>query len=135
MIPAQHHYEATYRHEEDGRTWYSSRPVIGWNEDGEPLVVEDSHGHLVRAAYAGKLEHVEKSHGPVVGTLPPGGWQVVYEEGDKPRVDPLLGWLVRADGTVEPADMSVDAVSLNPTRASNFIRLLSPDEEAPTELD
>lgn len=66
---------------------------------------------------------------PVVSALPGAGWAAEYllPDGTTQRY-PLIAWLVRADGTLEPLDMGEDGYAEDPRGAQNFARLVQPEE-------
>lgn len=67
---------------------------------------------------------------PVVAALPGNGWRAVYRLADGTEASsPIVAWLVHQDGDVQPVDVDSDGITDNPKGASNFVRLLHPDEE------
>lgn len=136
MIPAQHPYQARFKHAmNSGKTRYSHKPVIAWDDDGHALVADESRGCLVMASSYSNFDGVSESRDPVVGVIPGGGWRALYNDDGKASVDPLIAWLVHPDGSVVPVDTDNDGITSIPTEVSNFVRLLPPGEEPPTELE
>ncbi|MEU5557948.1 hypothetical protein AB0H47_17745 [Streptomyces globisporus] len=105
MIPAQHPYRADYQQEVGGRTVYSSKPVIAWDDEGQALVVDERSGRLVPANNGRTFTGLSKGEYPVVGAIPGGGWSVRFKSPDGTFTeDPLVAWTVRSDGTLTPVD-------------------------------
>jgi hypothetical protein len=131
LIPAQHPYEAHYKHESNDRTHFTSKPVIAWDEEGRPLVLHSTSHRLVPAASYSNFHGVSEAQHPVVAAIPGGGWKAVYEDEGELVTDPILVWLVRADGSVSPVDGDRTGDTDNPINVSNFKQLLAPGEELP----
>lgn len=70
---------------------------------------------------------------PIVAALPGGGWRIEYDA-IRPKdgstfSDPVLAWLVRANGETYPISTDSSGLTDDPTDASNFRRVYHPDEE------
>lgn len=133
MIPAVTPYEVRYQREEtrpDGtkNVWWNSTPVVAWSDKGFPLVA--GKRGLVLAELLGEYELYESS-GPVVATIPGGGWRAEYKNEDN-SVDsnPVIAWVVYADGSCHPFDSTGDGYAESVNEVSNLVRVFHP-EEAP----
>ncbi|MFE0201248.1 hypothetical protein ACFWZS_30850 [[Kitasatospora] papulosa] len=128
MIPAQHPYEANYKHEENGRTVFRSKPVIAWDDEGQALVVDERSGRLVPANNRRTFTGLSEGGHPVVAAVPGGGWGARYKNDDGTfTVDPLVAWTVRSDGTLTPVDTDATGVCDDPTAMGNFDGLIAPE--------
>ncbi|WP_393063402.1 hypothetical protein [Streptomyces sp. LN549] len=133
MIPAQHPYEAHYKQEEDGRTVYSSKPVIAWDDEGQALVVDQRNGRLVPANNGRAFTGLSEGEHPVVAAIPGGGWSARFTESDgSSTVDPLVAWTVRSNGTLTPIDTDTTGLCDDATAVSNFDGLVAPGAETRT---
>ena len=107
MIAAPVGLTARYKHDEPPGHW-SHKPVIAFDDDGHPLVVGDGERDrsLVRADVYANCDGVGDDPYPsVIALLPAGGWRVVWsQEGGTEWSQPLVGWALRADGSVVPLD-------------------------------
>jgi hypothetical protein len=105
MIPAQPgryflRYEGT---KPDGKTYYfESEEVVAWNEDGEPLVLDEriDHRRQLRTGsrapnYVGVVHAAEG--GRTVQLIPGNGWMVEHKEDVNGWVSPLT---TDSDGAV-----------------------------------
>jgi hypothetical protein len=73
---------------------------------------------------------------PVTAALPANGWRAVYKDLDGSFITTqVIGWLVHADGSVQPRDVGSDGAVSNPKSCANFIQLLEPGEELPNAHD
>jgi hypothetical protein len=131
LIPAQQPHHAHYKHESNGRTHFTTKPVIAWDDDGRPLVLHSKSHRLVLADSYSNFHGVSEAPGQVVAAIPGGGWKVVYEDDGELVTDSVLLWLVRADGSVTPMDGDRTGDIDNPLSVSNFKQLLAPGEELP----
>ncbi|MDX3235682.1 hypothetical protein PV392_08275 [Streptomyces sp. ME03-5709C] len=131
MIPAPHApYEASYRHENGGRPYLTSKPVIAWDNDGTALVPDEKTGRLRAADSYSNFAGVAPAKVPAVGILPGGTWRAEFRDDDGGVVsNPVLAWLVHADGSCVPTVADADGYADDPTTASNFVRLFQPEEE------
>ncbi|MFH0244441.1 hypothetical protein ACGRHY_18955 [Streptomyces sp. HK10] len=136
IVPSQR-FTAIYRHEgsADGktRTHYTNKPVIAWDDDGNPLVVDGKTGRLRDAGSWSNYVGVHEGEPVVVAALPGDGWRAEYRDDDGTvHSSPVVAWLVYDDGSVKPADTDRDGYVDFPTTVSNFVRIYRP-EQAPTE--
>jgi hypothetical protein len=110
MIPAPRGLVALYRCE-DGRST-QERTVIAFDDEGYPLVIGglDGRRSLVRAASFDGYDGTEESlYAPVVALLPAEGWRVEWiKDGDSEWSQPLVGWGLRANGSVVPLVIDAD---------------------------
>lgn len=130
MIPATHPHEARFAHENGaGRTTYSYKPVIAWNDDGQPLVA--GKRSLVPAHSLTNFDGiVSPDVSPTVGTIPGNGWRAEFTASDGSTFsDPIIAFAVRADGTGVPLQVGADGDVDASTSASNFSRLYHPERE------
>jgi hypothetical protein len=127
VIPAIQPYVAHYKHVDNGRTYHSTKPVIAWDDDGKPLVADDSQ--LVRASRWTNYDGVMEADAPVIAALPGQGWVVEYKEDDgSTYTNPVLCWLVRSDGSTTPLDSDGTGYCDEPATVGNFVRLIPPGE-------
>jgi hypothetical protein len=64
---------------------------------------------------------------PVVAALPGADWVAVFRNDDGSEYrEPLVAWLVRADGEMEPTCVADDGSADDATTAGNFLRLIRP---------
>lgn len=131
MIPATARYEASYRHEKDGRAHFTTKPVIAWGDDGAALVADMKTGRLCDADSWSNFAGLAMADAEVVGVIPGGSWRAEHstDDGDVEST-PVLAWLVHADGSCTPTIADRDGYTDDPTTASNFIRLYEPEEES-----
>jgi hypothetical protein len=82
------------------------RAVLGFDsKTGVPMVLGDGDRRARRADYYHNFEFLEFDEAPVVAALPGQGWRVEFtDDNGESRSQPIVGWLVRADGSVTPAD-------------------------------
>ncbi|WP_051722500.1 hypothetical protein [Streptomyces albus] len=138
MIVPNQRFAAAYRHEgsADGKTHthYTSKAVVGWDDDGTPLVVDEKTGRLRDASSWRNYAGVHEGEPAVIAALPGNGWRAEYRNDDgSVHSSPIVAWLVYDDGSVKPADTDGDAYVDFPTTVSNFTRIYHPTEteEAP----
>jgi hypothetical protein len=135
MIPASNaNYVARYKQDNNGRSYFSLRPVVAWH-DGGAQVVDGRTGRLVDADSFSNFANVQADETtPVVAAVPGGGWLAEYRgEGDATFTMPVVAWNVRADGTLDPICVGSDGISGDPTEDDNFVRLYLPSEEPSTD--
>ncbi|MFF6859915.1 hypothetical protein ACFY9H_31610 [Streptomyces bacillaris] len=117
----------------DGRTVYSSKPVIAWGDEGQALVVDERSGRLVPANDRRTFIGLSEGGQPVVAAIPGGGWSARYKNEDGTfTVDPLVAWTVRSDGTFAPIDTDTTGLCDDPTASSSFDGLVAPGAETRT---
>ncbi len=108
MIPAPPGLIARYKQDESSPLAWDHRPVIAFGDDGHPLVIGGGKRDrsLVRAgAYSNYDGLGDDPYPPVVALLPAGGWRVAGAQDDGTVwSQPLVGWGLRADGSVVPLD-------------------------------
>ncbi|WP_462166489.1 hypothetical protein [Frankia sp. AiPs1] len=132
MIPAHgwHAFYQTTRVDSSGkeRKVEIEKVVVAWNDEGVPLVVDESTGNLVPAASAGKLTAVIQAG--YTHVLPGGGWMAEYREDNGILVRyPIVAWQVHSNtGLVEPVTVDNDGYSETDIKSTgNFVRLWHPD--------
>jgi hypothetical protein len=133
MIPAPPGWAARYKHTAagDGSTYWTEKRVIAWDDDGAPLVVDDETGRLIAASHWSNFDGVDQAHeSPIVSVAPAGGWISEYTLDGKKYAAPLIGWGLRADGTVVPLETDGDGyVDVSRARKDTEIRIYHPDEQ------
>lgn len=130
MIPATHPYEARFTHKnDDGRTTFSFKPVIAWDDDGQPLVA-GKRKLMVASSFTNFDRIMAADDSPVVATVPGDGWRAEFKDEDGSTIsDPVIAFAVRADGTGLPIQVGSDGEVDTSTSASNFSRLYHAEGE------
>jgi hypothetical protein len=108
MIPAPRGLTARYKQDESPLAW-DYKPVIAFGDDGHPLIVGEGKRdrNLVRAdTYANYDGLGDDLYPAIVALLPAGGWRVAWsrDDGQGEWSQPLVGWGLKADGSVVPLD-------------------------------
>jgi len=107
MIPAMG-YEVSFQLEGEEKPRWVSERVVAWADDGTPLIARalglgraDEVSHI----YGHKILswEVEEEDVPL-GVIPGGDWRATFESdnGEGSWTEPVVAWLVRADGSGEP---------------------------------
>jgi hypothetical protein len=124
MIPANGSHYVQF--EKNGKGYSPSLPVIAWDDDGFPLVI--NRGMLRRAYDLGSVARIQQDHVPVVGAVPGGGWLIdcTDDEGNS-WTTPILAWTVHADGTATPLTSDSDGVTSDATEGLASHRIYHPD--------
>jgi hypothetical protein len=136
MIPAQpgryfFRYEGT---KPDGKTYYfESEEVVAWNEDGEPLVLDEriDHRRQLRTGsrapnYVGVVHAAEG--GRTVQLIPGNGWMVEHKEEDGTRRgEPILAWALDVNGWVSPLTTDSDGAVNSLHHSRREYRVYHPD--------
>ncbi|HEX6513956.1 MAG TPA: hypothetical protein VF049_00130 [Nocardioidaceae bacterium] len=137
MIPATKPYVARYGYTTtdrngDKRDLAESRPVIAWDSDGQALVVND-RGSLIPATVPQGFQYVEEADDRrVVGVIPGGGWQMVWQLGTPDQyVEPVLCWVVCANGDVKPVGVDEDGYSETVDEFHTRPKVYPPNAEIP----
>jgi hypothetical protein len=132
MIPA-HGVVAVYERSGD----HQCLPVVAWDDDGTPLVLDPDGLGLVDATGVknGRFVALEDEAVPL-GVLPGGGWIATIPNHDGPRVEPVVGWLVYQDGSIDPLVVDIqgmvtritsgDATLDHPDRGGNSSKRCDP---------
>ncbi|MER7048341.1 hypothetical protein [Streptomyces jumonjinensis] len=136
MIPNTQPYVAISQYESttpDGvrHVNHFEDPVVAWDDEGYPLVV--SQQGLCRASDLPHFSMLSKVSRPI-GALPADGWRVEHTNEDGTIwSEPLVGWLINADGTLSPLESDdqgrVHDVYLEYDRGA--YRIYHPDSERP----
>ena len=113
MIPAPPGLSARYKHEGKRLSW-SHRRIVAFDDDSQPLVVDD-HGFILPAnTYAhfdGIVDHVDADSCGFSAIMPAGGWRYELTAPDGSRWDsPLAGWALKDDGSVVPLAVDGDGL-------------------------
>jgi hypothetical protein len=134
VIPAAHPYDARFRHESHGKTHFTTKPVIGWSDEGSAMVADHKSGRLREASSYSNFAGIAQADPATVGVIPGGGWRAEYRDDDGQSVsEPVLAWMVRGDGSCIPAAVDSTGFADDPTDASNFVCLYHPDEKPPAQ--
>jgi len=99
MIPAPPGWVAIYessRADAAGRLIERRMTVVGWDGQGDALVVDEKTGKLRLAADSGRLTEVKRVG--FTDVLPGGGWMAEFREGDALVSYPIIAWRVSVDG-------------------------------------
>ncbi|MGV9242643.1 hypothetical protein [Streptomyces sp. NPDC003710] len=130
MIPATRPFDARYRQANGDRTYFTTKPVIAWSDDGTALVPDPKTGRLVDADSYSNFAGLIAADAEVVGVIPGGSWRAEHstDDGDVEST-PVLAWLVHTDGSYTPTIADRDGYTDDPTTASNFVRLYQPEEQ------
>lgn len=134
MIPAPHTpYVARYRQENKATasTYYTTKPVVAWDDDGAAQVVDQRTGRLVDASsYSNFASVMEADTVSVVAAIPGGGWLAEYQNDDGTTFTmTIVAWNVRADGSIDAVCTDAGGVNGDPTDDEGFVRLYLPAEE------
>lgn len=124
MIPAKDGHVAIYNR---GTTGVHTRPIVAWNNDGEPLVVGDQG--LVTAWSLAGYNSVSETPAPVpVTAVPGGGWLIdcVDDDGNT-WTDAIVAWVVHSDGSLVPLGTDQHGVTGDATEGLADYRLYHPD--------
>lgn len=137
MIPATQPYVARYSYTTTGKTGdkqdrVTSRSVVAWDEDGQALVADD-RGRLTPAIGLAGFQYVEEDDDRrVVGVIPGGGWQMVWQLGTPDQLaEPVLCWLAYANGDVKPVGVDEDGYSETADEFHTRPKVYPPNAEIP----
>lgn len=130
MIPANEPYFASFKQERNGETTIVRRAVVAWDDDGIALVADYKSGTLRTvhsfSGFAGILRAPVKP----VSAIPGGGWTAVYKAADgKKYAEPLIAWVLSAEGSIEPVSGSRDGVFTRALLDETFDELVPPGEK------
>ncbi|MFD4524860.1 hypothetical protein ACFWP7_13230 [Streptomyces sp. NPDC058470] len=122
-------YEASYRHENNGQSHFTTMPVIAWRDDGAALVADMKTGRLRDADGWANFAGLRKADVPIIGVIPGEGWraEVKTDTGDTDS-RPILAWTLDAEGTCTPLVADSDGYTEDATGGVNFIRVYQPGE-------
>lgn len=130
MIPAPtpHGYEALFRRPsitEPGEHVLEDVPVVGWNEDGHPLVVHDDR--LVSGPEVDGYYGVRAAFPEPLGTVPGDGWHIEVKTEIGDWTAPVIAWLVRPWGLATPIASAPDGRVGFPQELGTAWRVWHPD--------
>lgn len=133
MIPAMRAFSAVYRTKNNR---FVHRPVIAWDDNGVPLVA--GKRRLVEASDLGIQDNIGLFTGiveaqeVVVAAVPGGGWLIdcTGEDGDT-WTEPIVSWVVRADGTATPITTDDHGLTDEATSGLASYRIYHPGVPAP----
>jgi hypothetical protein len=129
MIPATARYEANYRQENNGRAYFTTKPVLAWGDDGAALVADMETGRLRDADSWANFGGLRKADAPIIGVIPGEGWraEIKTDTGDTDS-RPILTWTLDAEGTCTPLVADPDGYAEDATGGVDFIRVYQPGE-------
>lgn len=128
LISATGH-DALFRHTPaNGKPYVTRRPVIAWDEHGNAYVHDQQWGGLRRAGDIEGYRGTQTATPPVVSAIPATGWMAEYDDNGTKSMEPVIAWLVHADGGVEPVSVGLDGGGFDPSGVDGFIRLIGPGE-------
>jgi hypothetical protein len=113
MIPAPPGLVAQYKHSEPEH--WTNLPIVAFDEDGRPLVVDAEGRHKTRLvhaeAYANYHGMAEDPYSALTALLPAGGWRVEHIQDDGSKwSEPLVGWGLKLNGDVVPLATAAERV-------------------------
>ncbi|WP_345660231.1 hypothetical protein [Streptomyces venetus] len=102
-------------------------PVHAWDDQGRALVLV--RNRLMRADEMTGFKAVREAN-PIVGVAPGGGWKITWFDKDEgwEFSQPLVAWVIRADGSAEPVDTDSAGDASVVSRVGGDRRLSHPDE-------
>jgi hypothetical protein len=131
VIPAPPGIHAEYLiKREDGKTRITSRAVIAFNDDGEPLVA--GRQNLVTASAYGKYELEDFGDGGYTAVIPGGGWCVEWPGGNS---GPLIGWACKPGGRIVALDADQHGLVEDSDDWIGEYRIYHPDAEEASSGD
>lgn len=123
MIPADGSHYVHYQHSAQG---LPVRPVIAWDDDGNPLVT--GKRGLVPAYEMGTIKYIRRDSSPAVGAVPGGGWLIECKDDEgNTWTTPILAWTVHADGSAQPLTSDRDGITGDATEGLESYRIYHPD--------
>lgn len=130
MIPAPPGISADYAvKREDGSTYYMSRTVVAFNDDGDPLVT-GRKGLVCARVHEGSYELSDYGDG-YTALIPGGGWRVEWPGG---RSEPLTGWACKPGGRIVALSADESGAVEDSDEWSGEYRIYHPDTtEGPSE--
>lgn len=129
MIPATIPFVARFKHHHttakgEAITTYSTKPVIAWDEGGYPYVAGE-HNLVPANSYANFVD-IGEGDAPIIAAIPGGGWQVKWSnEGGTAYVEPILAWILDADGSAKPISSDSDGIT-SEVQTSDTVELIDP---------
>ncbi|MEV5691133.1 hypothetical protein [Micromonospora globbae] len=135
MIPAPRGLVARYKHTNPDH--YTTKPVVAFDDDGRPLIMHETNNRLTPADIYSNFADVAEDPCPnIVAIMPAGGWRVAYATDDGGEWStPLVGWGVKADGTVVPLDCDPDGNVEDFDHLGGKWRIYHPDAKPSTEQE
>lgn len=139
MIPAV--YPMYARFEQPGvgdRKYHTAKRVLAWDDEGRALIASERGDALCRATDYSNFSHLSETDGtdgPAVALIPAGGWRVERTDDGKRWSQPLIGWALRADGSVVPMETDSQGLVLEVNDADYRIYHDDDREQAATEPD
>lgn len=127
MIPATVRYEASFRHENKGEPYMTTKPVIAWNDFDEAMVTDEKTGRLVTADSYSEFVGLGLAEAAIVAAVPGGGWAAQYDGGPDNGLIPVLAWLISEDGHITPISSDAEGCHFDLTNTTDFDRMKSPD--------
>ncbi|MFY1703929.1 hypothetical protein ACN28G_19705 [Micromonospora sp. WMMA1923] len=136
MIPAPRGLAARYKNANS--THHTYLPLVAFDDEGRPLVVSEKTGELVRADRYRNFDGVEPHpHADLVAIVPADGWRVAWKTASGGEwSQPLVGWGLKADGTVVPLDCDpAGYVDDFGDSATHTYRIYHPDADPTPDAD
>lgn len=130
MIPATQPFKARFKQSSrsngEGVTYFTTMPVIAWDENGSPLV--SNKQCLVPADSWGNFHDVVEADPPVVAVVPGAGWIAEYQDGEDTMTSPILAWTVDAAGEFKPFAADGQGDPFDATEVSGLVRIYDPQQ-------
>jgi len=129
MRPSARTHEARYSHENNGHPYFTTKPVVGWGDDGCALVADEKTGYLRDADTYSNFAGLVPLDPTPLNAIPGQGWLVEYETtaGDTETV-PVLAWAFDTAGTCTPLVADSDGYTEDATVRTGFSRVYHPDQ-------
>lgn len=105
--------------------YYDQLPIVAFDGD-EPLVADPERKALLNLSRHG-LVGIERDE-RIIAIMPAGGWRIEWTNKDGSSwSEPLVGWGLRADGTVAALETDADGVVIPISEISGDNRIYHPD--------
>lgn len=116
VIPTTRPFKARFQHTDERSPdgyHFSDKPVMGWTEQGKPLVLDKDGRVLVPASVFTNFYDVVEDEGVFVGALPGGGWRVAWKDGNGnlTDVETVVAWVVNVQGVAEALVVDADGIA------------------------
>lgn len=133
LIPAPSGTTARFKHEHDGNTHFSERPVIAFDDDGNALIHDGRRSRdLIPARCLGNYAGLSAEPSGVcyTGLIPAGSWRIEFTGGDGSKwSEPLVGWALQSDGSIVPLCAYADGLVDSLDHYEGEYRVYHPDSE------
>jgi hypothetical protein len=132
VIPATHPFEARFKQSSrpngEGTAYFTTMPVIAWDEEGLPLVLDKQR--LMPASSWSNFHDVVEAASPIVAVIPGNGWMAEYQDGEETSTSPILAWTVDTAGEFKPIAVDGDGCPFEADEVSNLTRIYDPERDA-----